>query len=113
MNMFDKNLKNYSKDIKTSETLSSKSFYHSYFNTYNLIKNSNNTLFSPEKMDKNQYFGAFINKSLNLSTQNCIIKLGIPKLLEINKDEEQSKEIIESAFSYYLINYKDSYYNMN
>ena len=106
MNMFDKNLKSYSKDFKKSEPLSSTSFYNSYFNTYNLFKNSDKTLFSAEKMEKNQYFGAFINKSLKLSTQNSIIKLGIPKLLEINKDEEKSKEIIESAFSYYLMNYK-------
>jgi hypothetical protein len=99
LNLFNRN-------IKTEETEKSvvrdatSTFYSSYFDTYELIKKSDENIFySGIKNNKASYFGAFVNKTLNTTTQNAIIKLGIPRLVLQTEETKKQIQTVETAFN--------------
>jgi hypothetical protein len=63
-----------------------------------MIKNSSDTWCTPKK--NSNYFGAFINNSLNTATHNTVIKLGIPKLIPF--EERKIDIVLENALDHYL-----------
>jgi hypothetical protein len=92
LNLFNKNIKSHEDPVNKDKVVTHKSstFFTTYFDTYELIK-SDSHLFTPQKVNTSNLFGAFVNKTLNTTTENAIIKLGIPRL--IHQTEETKRQI--------------------
>jgi hypothetical protein len=112
LNLFNKNIKSQSTDADSPKSgltnKSPKSFYTSYFDTYELIKSDHN-LFTPKRSDPSMeasYFGAFVNKTLNTATQNAIIKLGIPRLLHQTEETKKQIKLFQDDFNKFIDRYE-------